>query len=75
MRTYRGLTKIMDEIIDILKKDKELSVRQLSIKTKSQWATAMKALEKLKYYQVVKERLDKNNGKKSRMFSLSKKFG
>ena len=61
---------IMEGIFDILKKRKELSIRQLSIETGSQWITVEKALNSMKKFGLVKERFGKENKRKTRLFSL-----
>ena len=66
----RPMNKIMEEIYSILKKEKEMSIRQLSIKTNSQWLTIEKSLDSLKKLEVVKEILDNKNNRKTRLFSL-----
>lgn len=63
---------IMEEILEILKKEKELSVRQLSLKIGSQWITVEKALNSMKKFHLVKERFGKENKRKTRLFSLKK---
>ncbi len=45
----------------LLEKHKELSIRLLAIKTKSQWRTIEKALETMKSLDVVKERDGENS--------------
>jgi predicted transcriptional regulator len=63
----RPMNKIMEEIYSILKKEKEMSIRQLSIKTNSQWLTIEKSLDSLKKLEVVKEILDNKNNRKTRL--------
>lgn len=66
----KPLNKIMEEIFLILKKEKELSLRQLAIKTGSQWITVKKATDSLKVLKVVKEREGTATNRKERLFSL-----
>lgn len=66
----KSIHKIMEEIRDILKKEKELSIRQISIKTGSQWITIEKALISMKNLGLVKEKVSDNNKRKTRLFSL-----
>ena len=66
----KSIHKIMEEIYSILKKEKELSIRQLSLQVKSQWITVEKALISMKSLGLVKERLGDNNKRKTRLFSL-----
>ncbi len=68
----KSIHKIMEEIRDILKKEKELSIRQISIKIGSQWITIEKSLISMKNLGLVKERLGKDNKRKTRLFSLNK---
>lgn len=67
----KPVNKIMEEIYLILKKEKELSIRQLSLKIGSQWITIEKALNSLKFVGVVKERDSSENNRKTRLFSLN----
>ena len=66
----KQVNKIMEEIYLILKKEKELSIRQLSVKIGSQWLTIEKALGSLKVLNVVREKDSKENNRKTRLFSL-----
>jgi len=65
----KSIHKIMEEIMIILKNN-EFSIRQISIKTGSQWITIEKALESMKILGLVKERFGKENKRKTRLFSL-----
>jgi len=60
----------MEEIKKLLEKHNELSIRQLSLKTKSQWRTVKKALETMKSLGVVKERKGDETERVERLFSL-----
>lgn len=60
----------MEDIKKLLEKEKELSIRQLSLKTKSQWRTIEKALETMKVLNVVKERKSDKTDRVERLFSL-----
>lgn len=66
----KSIHKIMEEIYSILKKEKELSIRQLSLQVKSQWITVEKALISMKSLRLVKERFSDENKRKTRLFSL-----
>jgi DNA-binding transcriptional regulator YhcF (GntR family) len=66
----KPINEIMEEIFNILKKEKELSIRQLSLKVGSQWITIEKALNSMKKLNVVKERLGDDNNRKTRLWSL-----
>ncbi len=60
----------MEDIKKVLGKDGELSIRQLAIKTKSQWRTIEKALITMKSLNVVKERKSDETERVERLFSL-----
>ena len=66
----KSIHKIMEEIYSILKKENELSIRQLSLQIKSQWITVEKALISMKNLKLVKERFGDDNKRKTRLFSL-----
>ena len=66
----KSITLLMEDIKKLLEKDKELSIRQISIKTKSQWRTIEKALETMKSLGVVKERKGEETERVERLFSL-----
>lgn len=66
----KPINQIMEEIFELLKKEKEMSIRQLSIKIGSQWITIEKALNSLKKLGVVKERAGDENNRKTRLWSL-----
>ena len=66
----KPINQIMEEIFNLLKKQKEMSIRQLSIKIGSQWITVEKALKSMKKLCVVKERLGDENNRKTRLWSL-----
>ncbi len=61
---------IMENIFHILKKEKEMSIRQLSMETGSQWITVEKALNSMKLLGLVKEQPGKENKRKTRLFRL-----
>lgn len=67
----KSITDVIREIKTLLEKEGELSVRQISIKIKSQWRTVDKALETMKLLGTVKERANKNTKRTERLFSLS----
>jgi len=66
----KPINKIMEEIFSLLKKEKELSIRQLSLSIGSQWITIEKALDSMKRLGIVKERLGDDNNRKTRLWSL-----
>ena len=66
---HRSILDITEEIVKLLKKNKELSVRQISIKVKSHRNVVLKSLEFLKKMDLVKERKADGNVD-TRLFSL-----
>lgn len=68
----KPITEIIENIKSILEKNKELSIRQISLKTKSQWRTIEKALNTMRNLGVVNERVNKSEGRVERLFSLKK---
>jgi len=66
----KPITEIIQDIRKILEKEKELSIRQLSLKTGSQWRTVNKALKFMKTLNLVKERKDFKTKREQRLFSL-----
>lgn len=66
----KPITEIIEKIKSILQKESNLSVRQLSIKTHSQWRTVNKALLTMKSLEIVKETSNKETQRKERLFSL-----
>jgi len=68
----RTILEIMEEIIQLLEKEGELSIRQIAIKTRSQRITATKSLDFLKRVKFVKERKGDSTKRDERLFSLVK---
>jgi len=68
----KSIVKIIEEVKKTLEKEGELSIRQISLKTKSQWRTIEKALETMKFLGAVKERLNNETERVERLFSLKK---
>ena len=66
----RPITKIIKEIKTLLEKEGELSIRQISIKNKSQWRTVNKALDTMESLGIVKERKNSDTKRVERLFSL-----
>ena len=68
----KSITSLMIEIRNILRKERELSIRQLSLKTKSQWRTVEKALETMEKLEVVKQAYNLPlSNREERLFSLN----
>ena len=68
--TRRNILEVTEDILKILKKEKELSIKSIANKVNSQWSTAIKSLEFLKNIGLVKERKGKKTHKEERLFSL-----
>ena len=66
----KPITEIIEEIKSLLEKEGELSIRQLSLKTRSQWRTIEKALVTMKSLDAVKERKNDETERVERLFSL-----
>ncbi len=71
--TRKPIGNLMKEIKKILTKNKEVSIRGLSLRTRTMWGTTEKALMLMKSLGVVKERGNDRNKRKARLFSLVKK--
>ena len=67
----KPITSLMEDIKKLLDKNKELSIRQLALRTKSQWRTIEKALNTMKSLGVVKERKSSETERIERLFSLT----
>jgi len=67
----KPITKIVEDVKKILQKEKELSIRQISIRSGSQWRTINKALSMMKSLGIVKERINNKSDRKERLFSLT----
>ncbi len=67
---HRNILDITEEIIKLLKKHKELSTRQISLKIKSHRAVVLRSLEFLKRIGYIQERKDDKNKVDTRLFSL-----
>ena len=68
----RNILDVIEDIIKLLNKEKELSVKGISEEVKSQLETTIKALEFMKKMNLVKERQGKKTNKIERLFSLKK---
>jgi len=66
----RKTISIINEVKKVLQKGDELSIRQISIKTKSQWRTAEHALEMMNSLGIVKERKGDSTKRDERLFRL-----
>lgn len=63
---------MIEDILKVLKKNKELSVKSISHEVHSQWETTIKVSEFMKRVNLVKERQGKKTNKAEGLFSLSK---
>ena len=66
----RSILDVIEDIKKVLSKNKELSVKGISEKIKSQWETTIKALEFMKKQDMVKERQNDETERVERLFSL-----
>ena len=66
----KPITHIIEEIKKLLEKEDEISVRQISIKTKSQWRTIKKALDTMQVLGLVKQRKNDKTERIERLYSL-----
>ncbi len=69
---HRDILIITEEVIKLLLKEKELSIRQISLRIKTHRAVALKSLEFLKKIKFVKERKGEETKRIERLFSLIK---
>lgn len=69
---HRGVLIITEEIVKLLSKEKELSIRQISLKVRTHRAIALRSLEFLKRISLVKERKGEDTKREERLFSLKK---
>ena len=68
----KSITDVIREIKTLLEKENELSVRQISLRLKSQWRTIDKAIDTMKLLGYVKERMNKDTKRTERLISLNK---
>jgi len=66
----RNILNVIENILKVLKKKDELSVKAISEEVNSQWETTIKALEFMKRVELVKERQGKKTNKVERLFRL-----
>lgn len=69
----RDILNLTKEIIKVLEKENEASIRNISKKIKAQWRTTQKSLEFLNDINIVKEKKGKKTNKEERLFSLVEK--
>ena len=70
----RSILNVIEDIKKVLLNGEEMSVKKISERVKSQWETAIKALEFMKKQGIVKERQGKKTNKTERLFSLKSFF-
>jgi len=68
----KPITEIIEKSKQLLEKEGELSIRQISIKLKSQWRTAKKALDTMEVLGIVKVRDNDKTERVERLYSLKK---
>ena len=68
----KSITDVIREIKTLLEKGDELSVRQISLRLKSQWRTINKTIGTMKLLGYVKERMNKDTKRTERLISLKK---
>ena len=68
----RDTIAILENILAILKKDKELSFNQLQRESKTQWRTLKRCLDFLKKARLINETKTGKNKNSTRLFSLIK---
>lgn len=66
----RDTISILEEILIILKRNKELSFNQLQKKTRTQWRTMKRCLRFLTKFNLVEERKGESKPNPERLFSL-----
>ena len=66
----KPLPVIVEKTKGLLQKEGELSIRQISIKVKSEWRTINKALKLMKSLGIVKERGSTDTKRYERLFRL-----
>ena len=69
---HRNILVITEDILKLLSKEKEISIRQVSLKVKTHRAIALKSLEFLKRINLVRERKGQDTKRIERLFSLVK---
>ena len=69
---HRDILMITEEIIKLLSKEKELPIRQISLKVRTHRSIALRSLEFLKRISLAKERMGDETNRVERLFSLKK---
>lgn len=69
---HRNILAITEDIIKLLSKEKELSIRQISLKVKTHRAVALKSLEFLRRINLVEERKGDETNRIERLFKLAR---
>lgn len=67
---HRDILMITEEIIKLLSKEKELSIRQISLRIRTHRAIVLRSLEFLKRINLAKEREGNETKRVERLFSL-----
>ena len=66
----RNILEVIEDILDVLKRQPGMSVKAISEEVKSQWETTIKALDFMKKVNLVKESEGKKTNRVERLFSL-----
>jgi putative ribosome biogenesis GTPase RsgA len=66
----RNILEVIEDILVVLKKQPDMSVKAISEEVKSQWETTIKALEFMKKIDLVKESEGKKTNRIERLFNL-----
>jgi len=66
----RDTISVLNEVLSVLKKNKELSFNQLQKKTKTQWRTLKNCIDFLLKVKLIKEKKGDSKPNPERLFSL-----
>ena len=69
----KSIIEVIKEITLLLEKEKELSTRQISLKTRPQWRTVDKALGVLVFLNVVKKKRNVEPERSENIYALNSK--
>jgi len=64
----KGILQVVEMILDLLSREKELSIKRISKIIKCEWRTTAKALEFMKRIELVSERKGKKGFKEGVLF-------
>ena len=69
---HRDILMITEEILKLLSKNGELSIRQISLRLKTHRVVALRSLEFLKRIKLIRERKGEETQRIERLFNLAK---